>query len=390
MSQAPVDPSRQSQNVEGQNVQELGVQGLGVKTTFQWGNGIAIALVCALVIGVGIGVWQLRPKQPPTGRPLGGTSHVQAFAVASVPAGEGFTIWREGRQVGALPHNIASKYQRVEMSSNDVDVAGDKSPDLMLYAWTGGAHCCFMQILIDGHSGRLLGQVELGNGDPMPFLAPKSPSDGTSTLRGVAVNFDDVSAYQFGSYADSPMARIVIAWDGRRFGLDKMRMKATTPTSPPSYFIAEPELGDAVALGVQDFGESEDAPAAAMKREVDNPSRGDRAKTYQTWMDGEEARMKETPLNIDDKTSFGPVAAFLNERVYKGQAVAGVASVIAAHQDTPQVRDAALAYYFEVLGKSRWIGDLDRINDGQLAPLMAKLTSALPTPAASPYTAPKH
>lgn len=379
MSQAPVEPPRM-----GQSAHEL-----GVKSTFQWSNAIAIVLVCALVIGVGIGVWQLRPKQPPTGRPIGGAGQVQAFAVPAKPVGEGFTIWRDGRQIGALPNDIASKYQRIEMSSNDIDIAGDKDADLVLYAWTGGAHCCFTQILIDGHTGRLLGQVELGNGDPMPFLAPNRSTGATSTLRGVAVNFDDVTAYQFGTYADSPMARIVVAWDGRRFGLDKKRMKASTPESPPTYFIAEPDLGDAVPLGVQDFGESEDAPASATTKEIDNPSRGDRAKTYQTWMDGEEARMKTTPLNSDDKTSFGPMAAFLNERIYKGQAIAGVAAVIAAYEDTPQVRETALAYYFAILEKSRWIGELDRINDGQLGPLITKLTSPLPTPAASPYTAPK-
>jgi hypothetical protein len=375
MSQAPVDPPPEGESAEGWRV----------KSTFEWSNAIAIALVCALVIGAGIGVWQLRPKEPPTGRPIGTAGKIQAFAVPANPTGEGFTIWRDGRQIGSLPNDLAAKYQRIELSSNDVDIASDAAPELVLYAWTGGAHCCFTQIVLDGHSGRLLGQFDLGNGDPMPFLPTKS----AKSTRGVAVNFDDVSAYQFGAYEESPMARIVVAWDGKRFSLDKKRMKAPRPESPPAYFISEPDLGDAVPLALQDFGESEDEPAAAPQPEIDTPARGDRAKAYQTWMDGEEARMKATPLNGDDKTSYGPMAAFLNERIYKGQAVAGVATVKLAYATNPELCDAALAYYFEVLSKSRWISDLDRLNDGQLAPLIAKLTSPLPTSTASPYTAPQ-
>ena len=340
----------------------------------------AIGIVCVLVIGCAIGIWQLRPKQTPTGRPIGTAGKIQAFAIPARPAGEGFTIWHDGRQAYTLPNDEAAGYQRIELSSNDVDIAGDSAPDLVLYAWTGGAHCCFTQILIDGHNGRLLGRLELGNGDPMPFI----PATKSGLARAVAVNFDDVTAYKFGSYAESPMARIVAVWDGARFALDVSRMRAARADSPPAYFIAEPEVGDAVPLDIQDVGENEERPAPAAASQAEGSPRGDRAKTYQTWMDNEEARMRATPLSLADITSFGPMAAFLNERIYKGQAAAGVATVMSVYEATPKERDAALAYYFSVLHQSRWRADLNRLNNGQLDALVQTLTSPLPTPSTSP------
>jgi hypothetical protein len=370
MSQAPAEPTDQRPRDDG----------LMVKSTFGLGNILAMIVVCALVVGFGCVVWQLRPKVMPTGRPIGAVGQIQTFAVPVSPNGEGFTIWRNGRQIGALPQAIASTFQRIELSSNDVDVAGSPEPDLVLYAWTGGAHCCFTQILIDGHNGKLLGQFDLGNGDPMPFV----PAKATGLARAVAVNYDDVSAFKFGSYADSPMARILVVWDGKRFGLDTKRMKSTTAESPPSYFIAEPELGDAVPLRVQDFGESEDVPAPGTDPAAKGGERGDRAKAYQSWMEGEEARMASTALNVQDTASFGPMAAFLNERIYKGHAKEGVATVVAAYASNPGARDAALAHYFSVLGESRWLGDLNKLNDSQLTGLITTLTTPLPSPRASP------
>jgi hypothetical protein len=379
MSQAPPEPVS-LMTIDGKDV---------AKSKLAWGNVVAIAMVTLLIIAFTFGIWQLRPKETPIGRPIGEAGKVQAFALPANPAGEGFAIWRDGRQVYALPNDQAMSYQRIELSSNDVDIAGSSAPDLVLYGWTGGAHCCFTQILVDGQSGRVLGKLELGNGDPMPFMpAPKA-----GYARAVGVNFDDVSAYQFGSYADSPMARILAIWDGKRFSLDLRRMAASRADSPPAYYTAEPELGDAVPLGVMETGESEDNPAPALQPNKDGGPRGDRAKTYQTWMEDEEARMRATALNGGDETSFGPMAAFLNERIYKGQASAGVATVLEAYDKTPEVRSIAIAYYFDVLAKSRWLEDLNRLNNGQLKTLMAthsqpppalKTDKALPRPSASP------
>lgn len=370
MSQTPTEPPGPG----------LDADGLVVKTPLGWSNIAAMACACAIIIGFGIGVWQLRPKTIPTGRPIGTAGKIQTFAIPARPNGEGFTIWRDGRQVGSLPTALASTFQRVELSSDDVDVAGSAEPDLVLYAWTGGAHCCFTQILIDGHNGRLLGQFDLGNGDPMPFI----PATTKGLARAVAVNFDDVSAFKFGSYADSPMARILVIWDGKRFSLDTKRMKSTTADSPPAYFIGEPELGDAVPLRVQDFGESEDVPAPTLESDAKGGERGDRAKVYQSWMEEEEARMASTALNAQDETSFGPMAAFLNERVYKGHAKEGVATVMGAYASNPSARDAALAHYFSVLRESRWLDDLNKLNDSQLTGLLTTLTTPLPSPRASP------
>ena len=341
-------------------------------------------LAGALIIGAGIWIWNLRPMEPPTGRPIGAAGSVQAFAVPADPtgksAGEGFRVWRKGRLTYQLPAANAAGYERIELSSNDVDVAGNAAPDLVLYSWTGGAHCCFTQILIDGSSGKFLGEFETGNADPVPFI----PTKAKDLARAVLITYDDVTAYKFGSYAESPMARIGVIWNGHHFTLDTARMKASLPGSPPAFFIAEPELADVSSLGVQDFGQDETTPGVTGDVPMDSAIRGDRAKSYQTWMDNEEARMTTTPLVAGDLTSFGPMAAFLNERIYKGQADAGVATVKSTYGSTPVLRDEALAYYFSVLRQSRWYEDLNHLNGGQLDALASKLTSPLPTPTASP------
>jgi hypothetical protein len=329
------------------------------------GSLVSAFLVVALVIGVGAGIWLLQPKQTPEGRPIGQAGNVLAYAHPGSATTEDFTIWRNGRKTYDSKDG-ASRIQRVEFSSNDVDIAGSPDPDLVLYTWTGGAHCCFTQILIDGRSGRRLGEVALGNGDPTPFI----PTTAKGLARAVAINVDDVTAFQFGSYAESPMARVLIVFEGGRFGLDAKRMKATAPDTPPVFFLNEPQLSEAASIGVQDFGEDEDSPAPAAS--TTPVLRGERAQAYQAWMAGEEARMRATALLANDVTSYGPMAAFLNERIYKGQATAGVASVLDAYKDKPDLARAALVYYFDVLGKSRWLSDLDKLNDGTLKRLIGQ------------------
>lgn len=316
-------------------------------------------IVCMLIGATSIGIWQLRPKQTPDGRPIGEVGKIQAFATPSANNGEGLAVWRDGRKTYELPASQAATIERIELSSIDVDIAGSLDPDMVLYTWSGGAHCCFSQILIDGRTGKKLGQFDIGNGDPTPFI----PSKAKNLARAVALNIDDVSAFKFGSYADSPMARILVVWDGTRFSLDTKRMKAASPDGPPAFFVSEPELADAVSIGVQDFGENEDKPAlveAAVNR------RGDRAKAYQAWMEGEEARMISAELNPNDVASYGPMAAFLNERIYKGQGKAGVATVLDVYKADAERAQVALSFYFSMLHQSRWFEDLDRLNGGEL------------------------
>lgn len=354
-----------SKENEAQEFARKGLNVSGARTSVSRLAIVPIVIVSALMIGAGIGIWQLRPKQLPQGRPLGEARKVQAFAIPAIPTGEGYSVWKHGRKVfDFLPRGDTS-FERVELSSDDIDIAGGSDPDLVLYTWSGGTHCCFTQVLIDGRTGRRLGDLQLGNGDPTPFLATKAKG----LARAVAINVDDVSAFKFGSYADSPMARILVVWDGHRFGLDIKRMKAALPDSPPSFFISEPELGETASIGVVDVGTDEENPGASTHT---GNARGDRAKTYQSWMESEETRMRETALDPADLSSYGPMAAFLNERIYKGQGVAGVATVLDAFNAEPDKARAALVYYFSIVGQSRWLGDLDKLNDGALLGLIGR------------------
>jgi hypothetical protein len=337
-----------------------------------WPTILSLVLVCALVVATVFGIWHLQPKQIPQGRPIGEVGKVEAFASPVGTSGEGLSVWRNGHKTFELSEREAVGIERFELSSTDVDVAGSSDPDLVLYAWTGGAHCCFSQWLFDGRTGRKLGKFDIGNGDPTPFI----PTQAKGLARAVSVNVDDVTAFKFGAYSETPMARILVVWDGQRFALDLKRMKAATADSPPSYYVAEPDLADVVPLTNFDAGIDETTPPAASKPSLN--VRGERARTYQNWMVGLEARMLETKIDANDPASFGPMTSFLNEQIYKGQGRAAVAKIDEAFKDRPDEKRLALKTYGAVISQSRWINDLNKLNDGLLTNLIEAMQSENP------------
>lgn len=158
------------------------------------------------------------------------------------------------------------------------------------------------------------------------------------------------------------MGRILVGWNGARFGLDIERMRAAAPGAPARFWLSDPALVAAIWVSVSD-GEFHPESATI--------GRGALSTAYAAWAASLEQAMRDSTPDAASPESWVTIALFLNERVYKGQLADGLARVRAAHAATSgPALDAALRHYFATLGRSQWVEDLDRLNGGALRPLL--------------------
>lgn len=96
-------------------------------------------------------------------------------------------------------------------SLSGTDINGDGLPDLVVSAWSGGAHCCYSTgVYSVGEDVRVALLVETGNCGPGDF----EDLDGNGTREFVTC--DDRWAYTYCSYADSPFPRVIYSFDPTR------------------------------------------------------------------------------------------------------------------------------------------------------------------------------
>lgn len=96
-------------------------------------------------------------------------------------------------------------------------------PELVVSAYSGGAHCCTTMLLYTQDNGRLenIGVLDMGNyGVNFADLN----GDGTKEL----VVYSDTLAYYDWSYAVSPALKTVLGWDGLRLA-DQTRFYSYVP-----------------------------------------------------------------------------------------------------------------------------------------------------------------
>jgi len=91
------------------------------------------------------------------------------------------------------------------------DINGDGQPDLIVSEWSGGAHCCYTTTVYSaGAEIRPLLALGTGNCGPGEFR----DLDGDMVLEFITC--DDAWAYAYCSFADSPLPRVVYAYDASR------------------------------------------------------------------------------------------------------------------------------------------------------------------------------
>ena len=91
------------------------------------------------------------------------------------------------------------------------DVNGDGFADLVVSAWSGGAHCCYSSgIYSVGETVRPVLVLETGNCGPGEL----EDLDGNGTREFITC--DDQWAYAYCSFADSPFPRVIYSYDATR------------------------------------------------------------------------------------------------------------------------------------------------------------------------------
>jgi hypothetical protein len=106
------------------------------------------------------------------------------------------------------PGTLAA-YTVNDLSSTDIN--GDGLPDLVVSAWSGGAHCCYSSgVYSVGEDIRPVLALATGNCGPGEF----EDLDGNGTREFVTC--DDRFANMYCSFADSPLPRVVYSYDATR------------------------------------------------------------------------------------------------------------------------------------------------------------------------------
>ncbi len=129
------------------------------------------------------------------------------------PAGmcDCLTVVYEGaRRVTTLgTPGTLSAYTMTGLTGTDVN--GDHFPDLVVSAWSGGAHCCYSTAVYSvGEDVRPVLVLETGNCGPGEF----QDLDGNGTREYITC--DDRWAYIYCSFADSPFPKVIYSYDPSR------------------------------------------------------------------------------------------------------------------------------------------------------------------------------
>ena len=142
-------------------------------------------------------------------------------------------------------------------------------PELVVSAYSGGAHCCTTTLIYTQDSGRLenIGVLDLGN-----FWADFQDLNGDGT-RELIVYSDNLAYYDW-SFAATPALKTVLGWDGLRLA-DRTRFYPYVPAQEAARDLAE--ALDMFAPG--DF-ESLKADVAAYFGNMILAGRGSEAEAY--------------------------------------------------------------------------------------------------------------
>jgi hypothetical protein len=134
------------------------------------------------------------------------------------------TITREGLSnmkatVTDAKKNVFAILEDEMVDATQGDYTGDGVPELLLTAYSGGAHCCTTYYLFDRSSGTMKNILAYAASN-YRGLEPKDLGGGK---RLELLVFSDALAYFEVSYADSPGVRMVLEWNGSRYKVATMK-----------------------------------------------------------------------------------------------------------------------------------------------------------------------
>jgi hypothetical protein len=148
----------------------------------------------------------------------------------------GIEILKDGQRVFAetgwgfaigYPYDDDQPPDAVKIKPGD-DLSGEGQPELLITAWTGGAHCCFsFEIIRLVEPVHKLQTIPLYDADESSFV--RRP--GMRSLVLATVDYSDFSYFPTGAgFAGSPAGRVFLSFQVDKFKLDTRLMKANIPT----------------------------------------------------------------------------------------------------------------------------------------------------------------
>jgi hypothetical protein len=105
------------------------------------------------------------------------------------------------------------------------DITGSGKPNLVVYEWTGGFHCCYIAYVFElGSSVTLLAEIDGQHAAPK-FVDLDGDSIPEITL------YDWTFEYWPGSFAASPAPKVVLRWENGRYVPDAKLMEVQAPSA---------------------------------------------------------------------------------------------------------------------------------------------------------------
>ncbi|HON38720.1 conserved hypothetical protein [anaerobic digester metagenome] len=150
-----------------------------------------------------------------------------------------FEILKNGRQVYSLHKASNFGFAKVREGKNylllmGTDVTGNGQPELVISEWSLGAHCCYTFHLFEiGDRFRHIQSIDAGSSESARFLN----LDG---LPGLEFITDDWTfAYEPGGFADPPVPRVILKFDGTSYVFARELMKQDPPDEGLVHAIAK-------------------------------------------------------------------------------------------------------------------------------------------------------
>ena len=118
-----------------------------------------------------------------------------------------------------LKDGTGARFFQMQLLEPAVDLDGDGSAEALAALSTGGMGCCLSVAAVPSNGAAPLALLDLGRAmDAAPVARPGAP--------GALIAFDDGPGAAWGSSAFAPLGRVILRWDGARWGLDASARKA--------------------------------------------------------------------------------------------------------------------------------------------------------------------
>lgn len=181
--------------------------------------------------------------------------------------GEGrVVITRKGKTVFELKEENGARYKIGVISGDNKhnaaipvgrDITGRGVPNLVLSAWSGGAHCCYTYHILElGETVRQVAALEVSHAGQSHFEDP----DNDGKLKLVTADF--TFAYWKASFADSPAPPVILEY---RDGLYRLAGRLMLKPAPDEERLA----GLAKGVSEAEAWQRNDLPAALWKIMLD-------------------------------------------------------------------------------------------------------------------------